>query len=184
MIEPILIVDDELLARERLADLVGVQAPTATLREAGVGTANMPAVIFVTAHDEFAIRAFDVAAVDYLLKPFDNERFSAAWQRVLSRHSTGQLLAQAQLLSNMLESHGGGRSALAGAQAATPTKWTDRLVVKQDRRTMVVMLADVQWIGSDGNYVALHVGRERLQMRETLTSLESRLDPHRSVLFV
>lgn len=213
MIERVLIVDDEPLARERLADLVRAEAPTATLREAGngdtaieliqgwspdvvlldiqmpartgfevvetVGTENMPAVIFVTAHDEFAIRAFDVAAVDYLLKPFDNERFSAAWQRVLSRHSTGQLLAQAQVLSNMLESHGGGRSALADSRAATTTKWTDRLVVKQDQRTMVVMLADVQWIESDGNYVVLHAGRDRFQMRETLTSLESRLDPRR-----
>lgn len=213
MIERILIVDDEPLARERLADLVRAQAPHATLREAGngdaaveliqgwapdvvlldiqmpvrtgfevvetVGTENMPAVIFVTAHDEFAIRAFDVAAVDYLLKPFDNERFASAWQRVVRRHSTGQLVAQAQVLSNMLASHNGGETVHAGTTATAATKWTDRLVVKQDQRTMVVMLADVQWIESDGNYVVLHAGHDRFQMRETLTSLESRLDPNR-----
>lgn len=213
MIERILIVDDEPLARERLADLVRAQAPHAALREAGngdtavemiqgwapdvvlldiqmpartgfevvesVGTAHMPSVIFVTAHDEFALRAFDVAAVDYLLKPFDDERFVSAWQRVVSRHNAGQLVAQAQVLSNLLATHNGVTAGHNTGTAGAPTKWTDRLVIKQDQRTVVVMLADVQWIESDGNYVVLHAGRDRFQMRETLTSLESRLDPNR-----
>jgi len=210
MIQRVLIADDEPLARERLADLVRVHAPAATLREAGngdaaveliqgwlpdvvlldvqmpartgfevveaVGAEQMPATIFVTAHDEFAIRAFEVAATDYLLKPFDDERFAAAWHRVSTRHSTGELLAQARVMSNLLTS-----SAVATARVAPamPATWTDRLVVKQDQRTMVVMLADVQWIESDGNYVVLHAGRDRYQVRETLSSLESRLDPRR-----
>ncbi|MBL0173372.1 MAG: response regulator transcription factor [Gemmatimonadaceae bacterium] len=212
MIERVLIVDDEPLARERIADLARALAPSATLKEAGngdtaveliqgwapdvvlldiqmparsgfevvatIGAERMPPTIFVTAHDEFAIRAFEVAAVDYLLKPFDDERFAAAWQRVTTRHSTGELVAQARVLSSLLSTSG--VAATLQAPAAGPTAaWTDRLVVKQDQRTMVVMLADVQYIESDGNYVILHVGRDRYQLRETLSSIESRLDPHR-----
>lgn len=212
MIQRVLIVDDEPLARERLSDLVRTYAPTATLREAGngdaalemiqawspdivlldiqmparsglelvetVGPERMPPTIFITAHDEFAIRAFEVAAVDYLLKPFDDERFGAAWQRILARHSTGELVAQARVLSGLLNAAGAPASP-AASSGPTPTTWTDRLVVRQEQRTIVVMLADVQWIESDGNYVVLHAGRDRYQLRETLSSLESRLDPNR-----
>jgi len=158
--------------------LLDIQMPARTGFEVvdAVGADHMPATIFVTAHDEFAIRAFEVAATDYLLKPFDDERFTAAWQRAITRHSTGELLAQARLMSSLLTATG--IAAARPAPAAAP-KWTDRLVVKQDQRTIVVMLADVQWIESDGNYIVLHAGREKYQVRETLSSLESRLDPRR-----
>ena len=211
MISRVLIVDDEPLARERLADLVRAIAPTVTIREAGngdtacelilgwqpdvalldiqmpartgfevvasIGVDRMPLTIFITAHDEFAIRAFEVAAVDYLLKPFDDERFAAAWQRVVARHNTGELVAHARVMSSLLDASGA--TGAASALPATATTWTDRLVVKQDQRTMVVMLSDVQYIESDGNYVVLHAGRDRYQLRETLSSIESRLDPNR-----
>jgi len=212
MIERVLIVDDEPLARERLATLVRAHAPEAAIREAGngaaaieciqgwapdivlldiqmpagtgfevvesVGVEKMPPTVFITAHDEFAIRAFDVAAVDYLLKPFDDDRFAAAWQRVSARHGTGELVAQARVMSNLLSSAGATGSRSSASSNAAPA-WTDRLVVKQDQRTIVVMLSDVQWMESDANYVVLHSGRDRFQVRETLTSLESRLDPRR-----
>ncbi len=216
MIQRVLIVDDEPLARERIADLVHALAPSAMLKEAGngdtavdvihdwapdvvlldiqmpartgfevvatVGAERMPPTIFVTAHDEFAIRAFEVAAVDYLLKPFDDERFAAAWQRTTERHHTGELVAQARVLSSLLSASGATapQSASHTSTARDPnTAWTDRLVVKHDQRTIVVMLADVSHIVSDGNYVLLHVGRERHPLRETLSSIESRLDPRR-----
>ena len=161
--------------------LLDIQMPTRSGFEvvAAVGADQMPPTIFVTAHDEFAIRAFDVAAIDYLLKPFDDERFAAAWQRVIMRHSTGELVAQARVMSDLLAA-----TAVILPRHALETgatTWTDRLVVKQDQRTMVVMLADVQYIESDGNCVILHVGRDRYQLRETLTSIESRLDPRRFV---
>lgn len=158
--------------------LLDVQMPARTGFEVvdAVGAERMPATIFVTAHDEFAIRAFEVAATDYLLKPFDDERFAAAWQRVTSRHNTGELVAHARVMSNLLATTG---VAAARPKPATATKWIDRMVVKQDQRTIVVMLSDVQWIESDGNYIVLHAGRDRFQVRETLSSVESRLDPRR-----
>ena len=217
MIERVLIVDDEPLARERLADLVRTHAPGATLREAGngdaavelirawaphvvlldiqmpvltgfevvatVGAEQMPPTIFVTAHDQFAIQAFEVAAIDYLLKPFDDERFAASWQRVVERHHTGELVAQARVLSELLAASaansGAGAASGAAARSAAGGAWTDRIVVKHDQRTIVVMLAEVQWFESDGNYITLHAGRDTHQVRETLSSLESRLDPRR-----
>lgn len=211
MITPsrILLVDDEPLARERLATLVHAAAPTAEIREANsgeaavaliegwkpqvvfldiqmpggtgfevvteVGEARMPCTIFVTAHDEHAVAAFDVAAVDYLLKPFDDARFERAWSRALARQNQAAIVEQARRLGELVA----GAPARERVTAPTTPRYIDRLVVKHDQRTIVVMLAEVQWMESDGNYVILHAGKERYQVRETLTSLESRLDPRR-----
>lgn len=207
----VLIVDDEPLARERVGDLVRQQAPAAELREAGsgaaavasilawrpqvvfldiempdgsgldvvarVGAAEMPCTIFTTAHDAFAVGAFDLSAVDYLLKPFDDERFARAWHRAMERQTQQAVVEQARQLGVLVS---GLAVATAPERPSTP-RYLDRLVVKQDQRTIVVMLADVQWMESDGNYVILHAGRDRYQLRETLTNLESRLDPRRFV---
>jgi two-component system, LytTR family, response regulator len=146
----------------------------------GVGVEQMPTTIFVTAHDEFAIRAFDVSATDYLLKPFDDARFAAAWQRAIARQQSGELLAHARALSTFVSARDAAHEAVTAQPVPTASpSWPDRVVVKQDQRTIVVMLADVQWVESDGNNIRLHAGRETYQLRETLTSLESRLDPRR-----
>lgn len=210
MIERVLIVDDEPLARERLAQLVRAQAPAATLREAGNGDdalelirawqpqlllldvqmpgrtgldvaktlgARLPPTIFATAYDEHAVAAFELAAIDYLLKPFDDARFLAAWQRALRRTATDQLLRQARLLGAL-----GSADATVTTPAAAPpppVRYLDRVVVKHEQRTIVVMLRDVQWFEADGNYVVVHAGRARYPIRDTLTSLETRLDPRR-----
>jgi two-component system LytT family response regulator len=168
--------------------LLDIQMPGGTGFDVidAVGAERMPATLFISAHDEFALQAFDVAAVDYLLKPFDDARFTIAWRRLSDRVATGAVLEQARILGAMLATRGaaetpasaGATSAAAPLRAASP-RYADRIVVKHDQRTMVVMLAEVQWIESDGNYVVLHAGKERYQVRETLTSIESRLDPRR-----
>ena len=211
MFTRVLIVDDEPLARERLAGMVRARAGEVELREAGsgeaavaliaawrpqlvlldiempdgtgldvvarVGAAQMPPTIFTTAHDEFAVAAFDLAALDYLLKPFDAERFDRAWARALDRQTQEAVVAHARQLGALVA----GVAPAPTLPAAAPVRYIDRLVVKHDQRTVVVMLAEVQWLESDGNYVILHAGRERYQVRDTLSRLETRLDPRRFV---
>lgn len=208
-IRRVLVADDEPLSRERLADLLRVHAPDATVRDVGNGQAvldlvpgwqpdvllldiqmpgrsgldvvaaldpaQMPLVVFVTAHDEHAVHAFELSAVDYLLKPFDDARFAAMWRRVEERRTAGLVVAQARLLAALA---GGPEASVRSATPAQP-RFIDRIVIKQDQRTRVVMLQDVQWMESDGNYVRLHAGRDVHLVRETLSSLESRLDPRR-----
>ncbi|MEP6764651.1 MAG: LytTR family DNA-binding domain-containing protein [Gemmatimonadaceae bacterium] len=141
-----------------------------------------PPTVFVTAFDEYALRAFEVSAVDYLLKPFDDERFVATWERIRERR-TMKAVAQeterfAQLLMQLRAGAAiGGTAADHRADAGAQRKWTDRVLIKRDGRSFMVRLADVQWIESSGNYVILHSGAQKHQLRETLTNLESRLDP-------
>jgi two-component system, LytTR family, response regulator len=159
-----------------------------------VGAERMPPTVFVTAHDQHALRAFDVAAVDYLLKPFDDERFAAAWERLRARVAAGTLANEAVRLGSLLSAMGGALTGRAGSNGSGATAASaapppgdaaarhghlDRVMVRRDQRTTFVRLADVQWIESSGNYVILHAGRERHEIRETLSALESRLDPRR-----
>ena len=155
-----------------------------------IGTDQMPPTVFVTAYDQHAIRAFDVAAVDYLLKPFDEERFVAAWKRASKAHTLRAVAQVSDRLARLLAHLGGGIASggggagvgePTGAPDGSPRRWADRVVVKKDQRTILVKLADVQWVESSGNYVVLHAGRDLHEVRETLTSLESRLDPERFV---
>lgn len=180
--------------------LLDIQMPERSGMEVveAIGVDRMPLTIFITAYDTYAVQAFSLAAVDYLLKPFDTERFLEAWHRVAQRITAGEVVAQARAMSQLLASSADSRASASGvrdtanlASASNTTEsapapharraYVDRMVVKQDQRTIVVMLADVQWIESDGNYVVLHAGKERHQIRETLNSVESRLDPRRFV---
>lgn len=213
MVRNVLIVDDEPLARERIAELVRAVAPEARIFEAGnggaaveaisahspdivlldvqmpghdgfevvklIGAEQMPLTIFVTAFDQHAMRAFDVAAVDYLLKPFDDDRFRAAWTRAAARHTMQQVVAESRHLAALLGALDGG-GAPGASDAGTDRvarRFADRVVVKKDDRTTLVKLADVRWIESKGNYVVLHTERADHVLRETFASLESRLDP-------
>jgi two-component system LytT family response regulator len=120
-----------------------------------------PAVIFLTAHDRFAIRAFEAAALDYLLKPFDEERFARALDR--ARRALG-----------------GGAADRARAVAFAPGGLT-RFVVKHQGRIRFVKVADVTHIAAEGNYARVHAGGAEHLVRETLASLEDALDPARFV---
>jgi len=130
---------------------------------------TVPPVIFVTAFDEFAVKAFEVHALDYLLKPFDRERFQKALAR--ARHSD-----MAEKLRGLL------------AHLREHKPYLDRLVVKTGGRVVFLAADEIDYVEAEGNYVRLHVGRESYLLRQTISNLDSQLDPaafvriHRSTI--
>jgi two-component system, LytTR family, response regulator len=132
-----------------------------------VGPERMPMVIFVTAYDQHAIKAFQVRALDYLLKPFDRDRFSDALQR-----------ARTQIESQTNGDLGKRLLALMKDLKRDAPK-TDRLVVKSGGRLFFLRADEIDWIEAAGNYVRLHVGTQSHLLRETMTAIEARLDPER-----
>jgi two-component system LytT family response regulator len=130
-----------------------------------VGVERMPAVIFVTAYDKYALRAFDVHALDYLLKPFDGERFTKALQRVRRQIERNSIHDLSRRLQNLLD------------DLKPNQKYTERLVIKSAARIFFLSVSDIDWIEAADNYVRLHVGGDEHLLRETMNSLEKRLDP-------
>jgi two-component system, LytTR family, response regulator len=156
--------------REERPDLVflDVQMPGPDAFEViqEVGPARMPAVVFVTAYDRYALKAFDVHAVDYLLKPFDAARFHEALRRARAQiHANGRAEAERKLAALIRE-----LSAASGIE---------RLAVKSAGRVSFVGIDEIDYVEACGNYVRLHCGGERHLMRETLSGLESRLPARR-----
>ena len=194
------IVDDEPLARKRILDLLRDNTDIRVVGECGSGNAAMellerekpdlmfldvqmpevdgfelleaaeasvPAVIFVTAYDKYALRAFDAQAVDYLLKPFNEARFQQALQR--AKEKIGKATAgpmNAELLSLLKDVQAGRKPA-------------ERLVIKSGGRVLFLKAAEIDYVEAAGNYLNLYVGKETHLIRETMQSLEARLDPER-----
>ena len=136
---------------------------------AKVGAPNMPLTVFVTAFDQHAIRAFEVNALDYLLKPFSDERFEAALARAKARLAEVQM---GELGENMLR---------ALAEGNPVGRYLDRLVVKSDGTTRFVKVGEIESIEGAGVYVTLHVAGKELLYRGTLNDLSEALDPVRFV---
>lgn len=162
----------ETIAREAL-DLVflDVQMPELdgfhVIETVGVGV--MPLTIFVTAYDKHAIQAFEANALDYLLKPFSDERWEAA-------------LARAKTRLNELSLNEFGRNLLRTLGSRTlAARYLDRLVVKSGGTTRFVRVADIDWIEGAGVYVNLHVAGKELLYRSALNDLSSHLDPLRFI---
>jgi two-component system LytT family response regulator len=193
-----LIVDDESLARDRLRQLLQNEPEVEIIGECSdghtavatiqkkspelifldvqmpeldgfgviesVGAESGPVIVFVTAHDKFALRAFEIHAVDYLLKPFDRERFQKALHRALEqvkhRESSTLIERQAALIAELKSPRSG-----------------ERLAVKSGGHLVWLRMDEIDWIGSADNYAELRVGGKSHLLRETMTALESRLDP-------
>jgi two-component system LytT family response regulator len=147
-----------------------------------IGCETFPHVIFVTAHDRYAIRAFEVSALDYLLKPIDDERFDIALGRaresLARRHDSdvGRRLAAVV-----------GEMASGGNHQSAATR-SNRMVVRSGGRVLFVKISEVDWVEATGDYVTLHVGKKSLLLRETITEMEKKLAPdgfariHRSTI--
>jgi two-component system, LytTR family, response regulator len=143
---------------------------------ADVGPEHMPATVFVTAHDEHAIQAFEINAVDYLLKPVTAERFGQALARAKTRLAATPADDDRRQMVEML------------ATLVSPPRYVQRLAVKMSGRTVFVDIGDIDWIEAAENYVELHAGRASHLLHVPLSTLEKALDPaqfiriHRSTI--
>jgi two-component system, LytTR family, response regulator len=140
-----------------------VQMPELTGFEVLSAIENPPNVVFVTAHDKFALKAFDVHAVDYLLKPFDRGRFQTALQRAVEKIRGKKTEETRAALSAVLE------------EVKPAAKPVERLLVKTQGKVLLVKASDIDWVEAADNYVTLHIGKDSHMMRETMNSLEARL---------
>ncbi len=140
-----------------------------------VGPGQMPEVVFVTAFDEYALEAFEVHALDYLVKPWDDDRFGVMLDHARSRlegaRDGGAELGLTRLLQALAAPRGPGAEGL----------WAQRLMVREGERVRFVEVESIDYIQSDGNHVIFHRGRTSHRTRGTLRALEERLDPSRFV---
>lgn len=135
---------------------------------------KIPAIIFVTAFDQYAIRAFEVHALDYLLKPFDDARFEKALQQAKKQIEQSEINQLSKRLVRLLED----RDVQLANKARTPN-YLSRLMVKSASRVFFLKVDEIDWIEAADYYVKLHVGQKSHLLRETMSDMEARLDPEK-----
>jgi len=134
-----------------------------------VGADKMPAVIFVTAHDQYAIRAFEISAVDYLLKPVTEERFRTAFERARNRVRVAAPDESMRQMMTVLDA------------IANPRRYLSRLAIRSGERTIFLAVDEVEWIESAQNYVLVHAGQAAHMLHVPMNTLETSLDPQHFV---
>lgn len=159
--------------REQAPDLVFLDVQMPGMDGFGVieavGVERMPVTIFVTAYDQFALKAFDAHALDYLLKPYDAERFRSAIER-----------ARTQLRARRFGDVEGQLAALL-TELRGQREYLERIVVRSGGRILILRVDDIDWLEAASNYVRIHAGGRQYLLRETMSNLEARLDPGRFV---
>jgi two-component system LytT family response regulator len=160
------------LIQERRPDLVflDVQMPEADGFEVLRQSEFIPAVIFITAYDAFAVKAFDASAVDYLVKPVHEARFRIAFEKMRNRLKSQEALELSACISALLESHG------RTFPAPSAPSHSRRIIVMDGSSEVVLDPKQIIWIEAEDYYAAIHVGSKRYLLRESLSSLSRRLD--------
>lgn len=149
-----------------------------------IGADNMPPVIFVTAYDQHALRAFEVNAIDYLLKPFSLQRFNRALQRV-QQPSNRSLPKRNVRLRRMIEYW---RQPVASPKPETAKQYLQRLSIQEGKRLITIPVGDIDWIKSADHYLTVSSKRKAYLIYDKMTVIETRLDPsifvrvHRSTI--
>ena len=138
-----------------------------------MGAQNLPEIVFVTAYDEHAIRAFEINALDYLLKPIDPERFVKTLNRVREQMKETQTKGIDRKLSTLLQSLESVKS-----NGEQPT-YLERITIKKAEHITFVDVDEIDWISSEGNYVKLHAKNKTHLFRETMDGIERKLDPQK-----
>jgi two-component system, LytTR family, response regulator len=128
---------------------------------------RIPHVIFVTAFDDYAVKAFEVNAMDYILKPFTRKRFEEALRRMKERFTSNSDSGIAKRMEALLD------------QLQAKRDYLKRLAIKTESGVLLVKISEIDWIESDDNYIRIHCGKSHHLMRETISALEKRLDPDR-----
>ena len=138
-----------------------------------IGARNLPAVVFVTAYDEHAIRAFEVNALDYLLKPIDSERFRKTLARARAQISGSKTRQLEQKLTALL------RTLEESRAEGERVTYLERIVIKEAERLFFINADEIDWIGAHGNYVQIHTKGAAHLLRETMDGMEGKLDPRK-----
>lgn len=131
---------------------------------------NLPEIVFVTAYDEHAVRAFEAGAIDYVLKPTDTERFRKTLDRVRRRVSSGEHNRLENKLTDLLSN-----------LKPAGENYLERIAVRENERIRFLKVEEIDWISSQGNYVKIHVKGEKFLLRETMDGIEGKLNPKQFV---